>query len=326
MLRNDTGVSLLMAVWLAANNGYDLVPAPNLISATSLLDPIKCTVLTKRVDASKVTTTSAMGDVMDSLPSKVGTAVHTSVETAWLTSHKQALLTLGYPEEVVNNFKVNPAPGEEAEHNVYLELRTNKDLDGWVVSGKFDAVVFGQLCDVKNTKVYTYIKGTNNEKWAMQGSIYRWLRPDIITEDTVQIEYVFNDWDEYKVKSTANYPPRKVMSVRLPLTSIVETEIWIKNRIKELVQALPLSQDQLPTCTKRETWQDSSVFAYYKKAGAAKATKLFDNSAEAHARKTADGGTGTVTERKAVPKFCNYCNGRSICKQREGYVAQGLLN
>lgn len=322
MLRNDTDISLLMAVWLAATNGYDLVPAPKLISATSLIDPLKSTILSGRASAIAASAGQAEGDVIDALPSKVGTAVHEAVEYAWLNHYEEAMKILGYPEHVIAETKVNPAPGGEGKHNIYLELRTNKPLAGWTISGKFDAVVLGQLCDIKNTKVFTYVKGTNNEKWALQGSIYRWLRPDIITEDSVQIEYVFSDWNEYDLKKL-NYPPKKIMSFRIPLHSIQDTERWIIQRTKELDAMATLPQDQMNPCTPKEIWQSAARYAYYSRTGLVKATKIYDNQSEANDRVALKGGY--VDVRRGIPKFCNYCGGKSICEQRQGFVRAGLL-
>ncbi len=76
---NNTGIPISIAVWLA-HDEYDHNPDPNTISITSLLRPIKQTLLAKRVPDAQ-----AIPDVAAQLSNRIGSAVHKAVETAWLT-------------------------------------------------------------------------------------------------------------------------------------------------------------------------------------------------------------------------------------------------
>ena len=60
-----------------------------------------------------------------------------------------------------------------------------------IVSGKYDLVLDGQLSDYKSTSVWTYIYGSKVEDYIKQGSIYKWLSPDKITSDYININYIF---------------------------------------------------------------------------------------------------------------------------------------
>lgn len=320
MYRNDTGINLPLAVWLAADDGYDLVPDPNIISATSLLKPLKSLVLARRA------TEESDIDIFNLIPSRLGTAVHTAVEIAWLSDYKTAMLNLGYPQSVVDKIRINPEKPVEDAINIYLEQRKEKQIEGFTISGKFDIVVDGQLSDIKNTSTYTYIKGSNDRKYALQGSIYRWLNPDIISEDYLNIEYVFNDWSSYKAASDPQYPSNRVITKSILLLSLEETERYIKDRLTQLKQLDQLPQDELPRCTREDLWQDRSRWAYYRNpANRKRATKIFDLEADAMKRHADDGMTGLVEERKGEPTYCRFCDARQVCQQAEQYVLEGIL-
>lgn len=322
---NYTNIPLVLAVWLAANDGYDLKRSANVVSATSLMKPIKSLILGNRVHESE--TEERVVDVSDLVASRLGTAVHTAAEVAWLYSRDFALRELGYPDKVIDKIRLNPTePGENPQLDIYLEQRANKAIGKWVVSGKFDFVEDGRVKDIKTTKTYNWIKGSNDEKYAIQGSIYRWLNPEIITDDYVDILMVFTDWSPLKAQIDKAYPQANILVRTLPLRSIAETERWIISRLAELELNWDSHQDRMPACTPEEIWMDPAKYAYYKNPKSQRATKLYDTPQEANAHKARDGVPGSkVVERKSEPKYCKYCEGRQICLQAEGYIADGLL-
>lgn len=322
---NYENVPLVLAVWLAANNGYDLKRQSNVLSATSLMKPTKSLILGNRVHFAD--DEEHVADVSDLVPARLGTAVHTAAEVAWLYSRDHAMKELGYPEKVIDKIRLNPAqPGDDPQFDVYMEQRANKTVGKWVISGKFDFVENGRVKDIKTTKTYNWIMGSNDEKYRIQGSIYRWLNPEIITDDFVDILMVFTDWSPLKAKVDKEYPKSRILVRTLPLMTLEETERWIQARIKDIEKQWNMHQDDMTPCTPKELWQDPAKYAYYKNPKAQRATKLCDTPQEANALKALDGIPGSkVVERKAEPKFCKYCDGRSICLQAEGYVAAGLL-
>jgi hypothetical protein len=322
---NRTNIPLELAVWLAANDGYDLKRAPHVVSATSLMKPTKSLILGNRVHDS--TTEEHTVDVADLVPSRLGTAVHTAAEVAWLYSREAGLTQLGIPSPVIEKLRLNPdTPGDDPEFDVYMEMRSNKAVGKWVISGKFDFVRNGRVKDIKTTRTYNWIKGSNDEKYSIQGSIYRWLNPEIITDDYVDIMMVFTDWSPLKALADKDYPKANILVRTLPLMSIPETERWITNRLAELEKYVNAKQQEMPQCTPDELWMDPPKYAYYKNPKAQRATKLYDTPQEANAHKAREGIAGSkVVERKSEPKYCKYCDGRSICLQAEGYIAAGLL-
>ena len=319
---NFTGIPLVLAVWLASDGGYDLTPRHKQVSVTSLMKPIRSIILEQRIQAEQKSI-----DIAELVQAKLGTAVHQAVEDAWQDHHKQALKALGVPDSVIERIRVNPAPEELSDNiiPIYMENRTNKKVGDWWISGKYDAIVEGAVEDIKTTKTFNWIKGSNDEKYRIQASCYRYLNPGLITQDHANILMVFTDWSPIKAQADKNYPQKRVISKKIELMSIEETEQWIIGRLNLLDQYIDVPEEQLPHCTPEELWMDPPKWAYYKDSTQlARATKLYDNAAEANAAK-AKNGTGLVVKRDMEPKFCKYCSAAPICTQAQGYIQQGIL-
>lgn len=329
---NTTDIPLVLAVWLAANRGYDLEYQPDIISATTLFKPVRSIILSRRVAANQQSV-----DIESLVQAALGTAVHTAVEDAWIYGRDQAMSALNIPREIQERVVFNP-DGDDGPFfldddyhiPVYMEQRTAKTLDvdgvSWTISGKFDAVVDGTVEDVKTTKTFNWIKGSNDDKYALQGSIYRWLNPEIITGDFINVLMIFTDWSEYKAKADPTYPQKRVIVRKLPLLSLEETESYIMERLRLLNRYLDKPEAELPACTPDELWMDPPKWAYYRdRTKLTRATKLFDTAAEANTRLAQDGNKGTIVKRDMEPKFCKYCPALPVCTQAEGYINQGIL-
>ena len=323
-LTNKNNVTLSLAVWLGTDT-YDHDPDPKIISATSLLKPIRAIVLARQnKDLIKI------GDVTGLIPSRMGTAYHDSIESSWNgPQFREVLLKLGYSEAIIDRVRINPKP-EEVTGNiipVYMELRGKKACGDFIISGKFDFCAEGNLEDFKSTSVWSYIFGSNNSDYIYQGSIYRWLHPEIITGDKITIQYIFTDWSASKAKQDRAYPQSRILSKTFPLMSIAETDAFIKGRLKAISSLLGAPQEQLPLCTPDELWQKEAVWKYYKDPDKrVRSTKNFTNPTEAHTRCATDGGTGIVVEVPGEVVRCRYCDVVGICSQAENLVNQKLLN
>lgn len=321
LMSNNTGLSLSMAVWLASDE-YIQHPE-NTIGVTTLIRPVKQTILSKRV-----TQADAVEDVSGRIAARMGQAIHKGVEEAWLNP-APALLALGYPQKVIDLIAINPSPQQLVTNPdlipVYMEQRAQKQVGPWMVSGQFDFVFQGRLEDIKTTSTYTYINKTNDEKYKLQGSIYRWLNPTIITVDHMAIQYLFTDYSN-AMASTPNYPPKKQMEYKIPLLSLGETETYVKNRVELLVNLMDAPEEQMPMCSDEDLWRKEPVFKYYKNPDATgRSTKNFDTFMEAHQRFSDDGFVGKIVENKGEVVACKYCPAFSVCQQKEIYIADGSL-
>jgi len=317
---NTTNIPLSLAVMLA-NDTYDYNTDPRTISVTTLLKPIKKIVLGLRASQSNEV------DISSRLASIKGTALHDSLERAWLNNHKQALLALGESKSIVDRFKINPTKVSNNDIPVYLEVRSSKQLNDWTISSKFDIVIDGKISDLKTTKTYTYIKGTNDDDYIKQLSMYRWVNQDIVTEDIGSILYWFQDWTKLnQLKSKGKYPPSEMVEKNFNLLSIQETSKFISNKLNEISKYIDLPEKELPPCSKEDLWQTESTFKYYKNSSKiTRSTKNYDTYWEANERLISDGSVGVIIEKKGVAKACPYCAVNLLCTQYKQLQKEGLI-
>lgn len=321
-LTNNTNLGLILSVWLLHDN-YDHVRMPNYFSATTLMKSTKQVVLGSRIPDS-----AKEADISDFIASAYGSAIHDSIEKAWVNDKDGALKALGYPQSVIDRVLVNPEPADLASVSqpipVYFERRAIKQIvvDGvtYNIGGKFDVVADGVVQDNKSTSVYTYTLNRKDEDYRIQLSIYRWLNPDIVTEDYGYINFVFTDWQKMMAKRDPNYPQRRLVSKAIDLMTIQETEAWVIERIRLLAAAQNAPEELMPECSDKELWRSDPVHKYYADATKVdgRATKNFDSLPEARAY-MAEKGKGTVITVPGQVKACLYCPGFDICKQKDQY-------
>ena len=327
MYSNNSGIPLSAAVWLA-HDDYDHNTDPNHISATSLLKSVRQIVLGSRASTKPSTT-----DIHGLIASRIGTALHSTIENVWVNNHRQCLLALGYPEQLIAKIAINPTEQhfkDAKDHGVelvpiYMEQRSTKEIEGMKISGKFDFVMDGRLEDFKSTGTYTYVNKTNDRKYQLQGSIYRWLNQGIITKDHMAIVFIFLDWKP-GLANDPKYPPNKVMEHKVPLLSIAETEKYVSDKLIAVKQYIDAAESTLPACNAEDLWQKASVFKYYKNpAKMSRSTKNFTNIHDANIRMGQDGNVGAVVEVKGEPTGCKYCDGFDLCTQKDTYILNNSL-
>ena len=328
---NKNNVSLALAVFLMYDN-YEYDERPNSISATGLIKPLRQLVLSKQNPALLKTV-----DIADLVATRMGSAIHKGCEDAWTDPEnvKNALKVLGASEDAVNSIKINPAFVKHGETPVYVEQRAEKEVPGvsdafdmpFIISGKYDLVLDGTLNDYKSTSVWTYIFDSNADSYVKQGSIYKWLSPDKITSDYVNINYIFTDWSAAKARmDTKSYPQIKTITKKYPLWSIEETENWIMNKIEAYKTLANTSQEGLPECNDEELWATEETFKYYKNPNKLdRSTKNFKTMDEALIRQANDGNVGTIKTVPGEVKACRYCPVIGICTQAETMLAEGRL-
>lgn len=336
---NENKIGLSTAVFLA-HDDYDYDGRPNAISATGLLKSVRQAVLSQRVE-SKIQSM----DISQLMNSSLGTAVHDAVEKAWSDgNYKKAMRKLGYKQKTIDRIVVNHGyhkvdgkwvvdpnakPMPDNAIPVYMEIRTEKEVDGIIITGKYDFIGDGELEDHKTTGVFTYIKKSNDEKYRLQGSIYRWLNEKIVTSDRMLINYTFTDWSRLNamIDRSKGYPPFRMMSVPFTLMSLEETDTWIRNKIHALKSNINKDEADLPMCTAEELWQDATTYKYYKNpASKERSTKNFDNFAEAQQRLIKDGATGVIDIVPGKAKACLYCAAAPGCSQAKQLILDGALD
>lgn len=315
-ITNVTGISLPLAVWLAADD-YDFsAVGRKAISATTFLKPVRQILLRERLSPENRKTP----DVSDFIASRLGHSIHNSIEMAWTHGYKTSMRTLGYPESLIQKIEINPINPDPNKIQVWIEQRTERQFMGYTISGKFDMVLDGVLQDNKSTSVYSWILGSKDDDYRAQGSIYRWLNPDKITQDHMNIQFIFTDWSRAMAKQDPKYPQQRVLEHRVELMSVAETEAWMREKITYLERAADLEESEIPRCSDKDLWMTDPVFKYY--ANPAKtdgrSTKNFDSLTEA-TKFRAEKGVGTIITVPGKAKACAYCPAAPICTQKDEY-------
>lgn len=312
---NKANLPFALAVW-CAHNEYNFKPDARKISATSLLAPLRSTILLRKYPEMK-----DADDLIDRFASRRGTAIHDSIEKALLTdsaARKAILEDMGWLDESINSIIINPPQNTEYPLTaipLYVEQRFSKTLDDWTISGQFDLVFNGELHDFKTTSVVTYIKDSRRDDYILQGSIYRWIAPDIVKSDTITINYIFTDWNKTKAETLDNYPKYPMLAVKYPLLSLQETEDYLKARLNLIT--LYETQNTLPECSEEELWKAPPEYKYYSDGGV-KCLKKFSSYEDALAYKTSK-GKGFIKTIEASPKRCLYCSASKVCTQKDKY-------
>ena len=317
---NKNNVSLALAVFLMYDD-YEYDERSNSISATGLIKPLRQLVLSKQNPALLKTV-----DIADLVATRMGSAIHKGCEDAWTDPKnvKNALTVLGASEDAIDNIKINPPFVKHGETPVYVEQRAEKEIIDFIISGKYDLVLDGTLNDYKSTSVWTYIFDSNADSYVKQGSIYKWLSPDKITSDYININYIFTDWSAAKAREKKDYPQQRVLTKKYPLWSVEETENWIMNKIEAYKALADTPQEGLPECTKEELWASDTTYKYYKNPNKLdRSTKNFNTMDEALIRKSTDGDVGIIKTVPGEVKACRYCPVVSICNQAATMLADG---
>lgn len=319
---NVSEVPLALAVFLASDN-YDHNDDPNTISATTLIKPLRQVVLPPRLPPG-----DGLVPLADMMANRMGAAIHDGIERAWKDNYKGAMTAMGLPKGVISRIAINPKPEELTEDTipVYMEQRLSRKMGKWTVTGKFDFVGEGRVQDFKSTSTFTYRKQTNADKYTQQGSIYRWLDPKMITQDEMDIHYIFKDWKGSMAKVDPNYPPRSFHRQSFPLMSLPETGNFIAQRIAAIEKHWETPEEELPLCDDEDLWRSEPVFKYYanpEKTG--RSTKNFDSKQDAYTHLAEKGGKGIVKEQPGQVMACKYCPAFAICTQKDALIASGDL-
>jgi len=319
---NTSAVPLSLAVFLASDF-YDHNDDPYTISATTLIKPLRQIILSARVPA-----TEAVVDLAAMLQSRMGTAIHDGIERSWKDNHQIALKALGYPDKLIERIRVNPDPTQLDEKTIpiYLEQRLQKKVGKWTVTGKFDFIGEGRLEDFKTTSVFTVIHNTNDDKYVLQGSIYRWLDPQKITQDEMAIQFIFTDWSKAKALADPKYPQQRFQQHILQLKSIQEIEAYVQRKLALIEQYWDMPEETIPYCDDADLWRSEPVWKYYKNPQKTnRSTKNFDNKHDAYLRLAEDGNVGMVLEQPGQVTACKYCAAFNACSQKDQLVAAGDL-
>ena len=314
-ITNNSGIPLALAVW-CVHDEYDYVNEPNYISITTLMKPLRQIVLGKRIPMEQRTS-----DVEEYISRALGHSLHDSIEKSWVKGYRQNLKKLGYPESVIDRVKINPVSVSEGDIPIYLEQRNVVSFKGYRIGGKYDLVAEGIVHDNKSTTAYTWVYANKDDDYQLQGSLYRWLNPDKITEDFIRINFIFTDWQRAQAKQNPAYPQKRLEFKDVPLMSLEETEQWVSKKLDLIARFKDAPEREIPECTDEELWRSDPVYKYFAdpaKVGG-RSTKNFNSLLEATEFKMSKGNVGVVVTVPGEVKRCQYCDAFELCTQRLKY-------
>lgn len=260
-------------------------------SATTLIAPTQQTVLKRRYpDANSE-------DAINRLWSMFGSIAHTLLE-------------------------------EHGSDDAITENRFYATVLGRTISGQVDHYKDGVITDYKTTSSFKISKGSYDE-WEKQLNMYAFLaRTNGFIVRNLQIIAIVRDWNERDI-SKPNYPQIPLVIIPITLWDKDDAEMFILDKVNELIEAEDKKDFNLPMCTNDEMWATPTVWAVMKE-GRKTAVKLFDTKEEAeeHAGSMSDeaGNSIYIQERKGERRRCaRYCNVSSVCYQYQDYL-KGITN
>lgn len=311
-------LSIPLAVGLLSDD-YDFERSENTFSATDLLKPDREFQLLQKLNTKVI-------DINGSIAALMGKALHQWFDEAWDNPQAIAALepVLGIPKSTLENLTVLKEIPEDLSKlpstYVLREQRLTKAIalfggEEFNISGKFDLVINGAVQDYKTMSTYSYMLG-NPEKFIMQMSIYRWLMPELITEDFCNIHYIITDFKASNYEKDA--PKHPAFSKQYPLKSLMETENFITNKLNLLDADLKL-------CSDEDLWKGPSVYKVYKdlnnQSRSMKNSETYTEAAHYVAKK----GYGHIVEVPSKARRCNMCSVRLNCAQADQLEEAGLL-
>ena len=263
--------------------------------------------------------------------------------TELLKSEQQIVLSRRNAEEIEidvqdtfsmwNGTAIHALLEEAADKDRYItEMRLEEDLNGVKVSGGFDLLdkETWTLYDYKTCKVSGYQKAIN-------GSEDKWLRQLYAYADLIEKEFgkrpaeavivaMMTDHSKIKAGLSEDYPSHPIQMIRWKLDN-PELQAEFKadreekaHRLHELME----TGDEPNPCSYGDCWctEDYALF----KDGAKRATKCFDNEAEA--RTFMEGKEGLkLFHRVSDSVNCkNYCTCRDICPQWQAMKKRGAIS
>lgn len=296
MITNNDGIPEII-VRAIEGNLYKGSKLERFASATSILKPNKIFVLEKRHGFEISEEASSM------IWSLMGSAMHTVLEKALIN---------------IKNFFKN--------RKVICEASLLTRIDGEIITGHPDLYENGVISDYKFTSVWSYIYKSGWKEYEAQLNIYALMfREEGFKISQVQNIFIFRDWSATKAKFEHSYPKKQIEVKIHPLWMTESTIDFLTKRINSLKSSLELSDDDIPSCTQEERWQNDTKFAV-KKKGLKKASKLCKTADEACSFILSQSGRKedyTVEKRIGVPRRCiDYCSVNKFCNFYKNYIEE----
>ena len=220
-----------------------------------------------------------------------------------------------YGNAVHNLLEQSATEDAITEQSLYYEIEEGKR-----VTGKPDLIENGTIYDYKTTSVWSIIYNSSMESWTNQLNIYKFLaEKNGIETGELKIVAFLRDWNKNKAEQDSNYPQSKVVVINIAVLPEREVEKMIVDRFYDIVRHEYTKDQELPTCSAKDRWQDDTKYAVMKK-GRKRAVKIHSNFVDADYHCIELGDTHFVETREGEPKKClGYCSVNQYCKWYQDY-------
>ncbi len=242
-------------------------------------------------------------DIESMIKSFAGTAIHDKLERMlW------------------RHISKNPAAG------YLIEKRLWDRICGKKISGKFDVLLKDHLFDWKTTSVWKKVYA-DHSAWEQQLNIYAYMLGLCgVKVNKLTIIAWYSDFDKHKVNSD-KYPATPIEAIPIKLWAEPAQKDFLEARIRLHDTAEALPDNELPECTKEDTWEKQTTFAIYKltKAGefGKRASRVVDSHGEANKWikwKGLKSGEFKIIKRPGARTRCvEWCKVAEFCNQYKEY-------
>jgi hypothetical protein len=212
---------------------------------------------------------------------------------------------------------------EHGSEGSIVEKRFYLKVSGLMISGQIDNYKDRKITDYKVTSAVK-IKMKSFDDWAAQLNAYSYiLEENGLPVDSIRIVTIIRDWQEREAERDKAYPQAPILILPFIKWQRDVRKRYVETRVKALIIADKLQDEDLPFCTDNERWYKFISWAVVKE-GAARATKVFyAESDEDAARSLAkEKGEGYIVERRmTIPRRCmRYCDVSEKCTQHKVYL------
>jgi hypothetical protein len=260
----------------------------SVLSVTQLIAPPRIVVL------QKLNEHNLTSDVVDRVPSLLGTAVHKIIEKG-----------------------SKDVPGHIVEERLF------SDVCGWKISGAVDLQIqkgdgAWEINDWKVTSVYSVL--SDKPEWEQQLNCYAYLASKSHGRNVTSLKIVaiLRDWQRKQAEIKADYPQSQIVMVDIPVWTPEQQEAYITERVAfhQAAQKAVDTGEPVAYCTDQERWVRGESWALMKE-GRKSAVKLYDSEEQAREDCSKSGGGHHVEHRRGSAVRCagNYCLVSMWCRQ-----------
>lgn len=207
--------------------------------------------------------------------------------------------------------------------NVLQEIELELCMAGETVRGHPDYYHEGDLVDMKNCKVWSYIHDSNKWEWTAQLNMYAFmLRHHGFPVKSLSILAVFDDWKPSEARRGGDYPRHRSVVIPIEMWEDKETVRYMETRLQIIRTHLDRETMPLPQCTPEERWEKKTVYAVMKE-GRKSAVKLHETE-DAMLKHIEELGAKHYPEIRPGERVrCqDWCSAAPFCAQWQTYLKE----